>query len=258
MKLNFRIEHEFGRSESIKPVELATLFQGATKQLDELFGTKRAWYEQGYSRKQALQYKIFTEDGLLSEDVLGRWEKEYKKDYPSWTTGIWDGGSDEDSAGVDCYSSYSSTHRRKTPLSLVISFSIELDQTRLNAEKMINFLTFLLHSTDNCTYSCVESGGYSFSEIIPKENGCAEVYKKVFPDRISCGWMLFIPAIVLPDLIPEAARVIPVLKDNKQIGTIVVSTEEIFDGNNKEHIGKANDIEINLLNLGLLPLMTEL
>ncbi|EAN1751305.1 immunity 52 family protein [Salmonella enterica] len=43
-----------------------------------------------------------------------------------------------------------------------------------------------------------------------------------------------------------------------QKGTIVVSTEEIFDGNNKEHIGKANDIEIKLLDLGLLPLMTEL
>ncbi|MDZ3240547.1 immunity 52 family protein [Klebsiella pneumoniae] len=43
-----------------------------------------------------------------------------------------------------------------------------------------------------------------------------------------------------------------------QKGTIIVSTEEIFDGNNKEHIGKANDIEIKLLDLGLLPLMTEL
>ncbi|EBA3345240.1 hypothetical protein AIP94_22035, partial [Salmonella enterica] len=102
MKLDFRIEHDFGSSESIKPVELATLFQGVTKQLDELLGTKRSWYEQGYSRKQALQYKIFTEEGI-SEDVLDRWEMEYKKDYPNWTTGIWDGGSDEDSAGVDCY-----------------------------------------------------------------------------------------------------------------------------------------------------------
>lgn len=70
--------------------------------------------------------------------------------------------------------------------------------------------------------------------------------------------MLFIPAIILPNLIPGAARVVPVLKDSKQIGTIVVSTEEIFDGNNKEHIGKANDIEIRLLDLGLLPLLTEL
>ncbi|EAX0032014.1 hypothetical protein TY39_05335 [Salmonella enterica] len=257
MNLDFRIEHDFGSSESIKPVELATLFQGVTKQLDELLGTKRSWYEQGYSRKQALQYKIFTEEGI-SEDVLDRWEMEYKKDYPNWTTGIWDGGSDEDSAGVDCYPSYSSTLRRKNPLNLVVSFSIDLSQTRLNVEKMINFLSFLLHSTNNCTYSCVESGGYSFSEIIPKENGYDEVYKKVFPDRISCGWMLFIPAIILPDLIPDAARIVPVLNGNKQIGTIVVSTEEIFDGNNKEHLGKANDIEIKLLDLGLLPLMTEL
>ncbi len=257
MKLDFRIEHEFDHSESIKPVELATLFRIVTKQLDELLGTKRSWYEQGYSKKQALQYKIFTEDGL-SEDVLGRWEKEYKKDYPNWTAGIWDGGSDEDSAGVDCYQSYSSTHRRKNPLSLVASFSIEVNQINLNTEKMIGFVTSLLHLTDGCTYSCVESGGYSFSEIIPKENGYSEIYKKVFPDRISCGWMLFIPAIILPDLIPEAARVVPVVKGDKRTGTIVVSTEEIFDGNNKDHIGKANDIEIRLLDLGLLPLLTEL
>ncbi|EAP9889435.1 hypothetical protein EVJ94_22110 [Salmonella enterica] len=66
------------------------------------------------------------------------------------------------------------------------------------------------------------------------------------------------PAIILPDLIPDAAIIVPVLNGNKQIGTIVVSTEEIFDGNNKEHLGKANDIEIKLLDLGLLPLMTEL
>lgn len=100
--------------------------------------------------------------------------------------------------------------------------------------------------------------GIVFLKLFLKKNGYDEVYKKVFPDRISCGWMLFIPAIILPNLIPGAARVVPVLKDSKQIGTIVVSTEEIFDGNNKEHIGKANDIEIRLLDLGLLPLLTEL
>ncbi|UJC64916.1 immunity 52 family protein [Enterobacter cloacae] len=70
--------------------------------------------------------------------------------------------------------------------------------------------------------------------------------------------MLYIPHVVLPELIPEAARVVPVMDGEKQKGTIIVSTEEIFDGNNKEHIGKANDIEIRLLDLGLLPLMTEL
>ncbi|WP_369070186.1 Imm52 family immunity protein [Enterobacter cloacae] len=89
-------------------------------------------------------------------------------------------------------------------------------------------------------------------------NGYWNYGNNVFPDRICVGWMIFISAIILPELIPEAARVIPVMDDTKQKGTIVVSTEEIFDGNNKEHIGKANDIEIKLLDLGLLPLMTEL
>ncbi|EFE7436573.1 immunity 52 family protein, partial [Escherichia coli] len=58
--------------------------------------------------------------------------------------------------------------------------------------------------------------------------------------------------------IPEAAKIVPVSDGEKQRGTIVVSTEEVFDGNNKEHIGKSNDIEIRLLDLGLLPLLTEL
>lgn len=44
----------------------------------------------------------------------------------------------------------------------------------------------------------------------------------------------------LTELIPEAARVVPVMDgDNQEKRTIIVSTEEIFDGNNKEHIGKA-------------------
>ena len=73
MKLNFRIEQEFGCSEPIKPSRLAVLFLGVTTQLDELLGTKRSWYEQGYSRKQELQYKIFTE-GRLSESIFERWE----------------------------------------------------------------------------------------------------------------------------------------------------------------------------------------
>lgn len=261
MKLSFRIEQEFGRDEPIKPVEHLALFQEVAKQLNILLETNKSWYEKGYSRKQALQHKVFTENEV-SEGVLARWEKEYKKEYkkdfPVWTRGIWDGGPDGDSAGINLYPSFSSTHRRKNPLNLVITFVAELNRSTLNVDKMLVFFTFLLHLNDNCTYACVESGGYSFPDIIPNENGYDEVYKQVFPDRITCGWMLYVPHLILPELIPEAARVVPVMEGDKQKGTIVVSTEEIFDGNNKEHISKANDIEIKLLDLGLLPLITEL
>ncbi|PLV61894.1 hypothetical protein NV64_07330 [Erwinia sp. B116] len=71
--------------------------------------------------------------------------------------------------------------------------------------------------------------------------------------------MLYIPAVILAELIPEAARVVPVLNEGgTQKGTIIVPTEDVFDGSKKEHIDKSNDIEIRLLDLGLLPLMTEL
>ncbi|EPY2900826.1 hypothetical protein ACXDBF_003675 [Cronobacter sakazakii] len=70
--------------------------------------------------------------------------------------------------------------------------------------------------------------------------------------------MIYIPAIILPGLITEASKVIPAVVAEKQKETIVVSTDDIFYGNNIEHIRKANDIEIRLLDLGLLPLMTEL
>ncbi|HID4047207.1 Imm52 family immunity protein [Pluralibacter gergoviae] len=80
----------------------------------------------------------------------------------------------------------------------------------------------------------------------------------VFPDRICVGWMLYIPHVILSNLAPQADKVIPVMDGDKQKGTIVLSTEGIFDGSNKEHISKSNDLEIRLLDLGLLPLMTEL
>lgn len=123
--------------------------------------------------------------------------------------------------------------------------SVTCDQGEINTNRIIEFMISLVSNKEHA-YAVINTNGYW-------------IYgNNVFPDRICVGWMIFISAIILPELIPEAARVIPVMDDTKQKGTIVVSTEEIFDGNNKEHIGKANDIEIKLLDLGLLPLMTEL
>lgn len=81
MKLDFRIEQEFGLNEPITPLELAKEFKLITKSLDKLLGTIKTWYEQGYSRKQALQHKVFTGDEI-SKHVINRWEKEYKKTIP--------------------------------------------------------------------------------------------------------------------------------------------------------------------------------
>lgn len=220
--------------------------------------TKKQWYEQGFSRKKALENQVFCNTSF-SEKTLLRWEKEYHKDYPYWGGGIWDGGSDDDSAAIECYTSYSSTGRRKNPLSLVINFYCDLSGANFNTDSLLEFLQFLLKFDDDCTHLHVESGGYGFLDFVENKNGYSNEYKKVFPDRIPCGWMLYVPTIVLPELLPEAARVVPVLnEEGKQKGTIIISTEDVFDGSKKEHIEKSNDIEIRLLDLGLLPLITEL
>lgn len=122
---------------------------------------------------------------------------------------------------------------------------LNIPSNELTVSKIFDLITNIANEF-KCSHISLETNGYTLHG------------RNVFPDRLSSGWMLYIPHVVLPELIPEAARVIPVMDGNKQKGTIVVSTEKIFDGNNKEHIGKANDIEIKLLDLGFLPLITEL
>ncbi|NRN31045.1 hypothetical protein HHJ84_23670, partial [Photorhabdus heterorhabditis subsp. aluminescens] len=41
------------------------------------------------------------------------------------------------------------------------------------------------------------------------------------------------------------------------VGTLIVTKKDIFDGRNQDDIDKSNDVEIQLVNLGLLPLITE-
>lgn len=141
----------------------------------------------------------------------------------------------------------------------MINFDCDFSCINFHVDSLLRFLQFILRFDDSCTHLHVESGGYGFLDVIKNKNGYSDKYKKVFPDRIPCGWMLYIPAVILAELIPEAARVVPVLNEGgTQKGTIIVSTEDVFDGSKKEHIDKSNDIEIRLLDLGLLPLMTEL
>lgn len=133
------------------------------------------------------------------------------------------------------------SHPEKT----CIEISLTGIESEMDVDRMIFFIKAITKGKEK-TYAFINTNGYWLND------------RNVFPDRACVGWMLYIPSILLPELIPEAARVVPVMCEGKQKGTIVVSTEDVFDGNNKEHIGKANDIEIRLVELGFLPLMTEL
>lgn len=207
--------------------------------IDVLLGTKKKWYEKGYSRKQALDHIVFNHK-KAEPHVIERWRSQVKKNHPLIIEGVWDGEVDSKICSIN-YIKKHVDNIKKTNLDVIIT----CNETDISIEKVVALLTSLVCDKGQI-YAPINTNGYWNNE------------RNVFPDRICVGWMIYIPAIILPRLIPEAAKIIPIFDSEKQKGTIVVSTEEIFDGNNKDHIGKANDIEIRLLDLGLLPLMTEL
>lgn len=83
--------------------------------------------------------------------------------------------------------------------------------------------------------------------------------EKVFPDRPGVGWMLYLPHVLTAAQVPEARALVPVMRDDKQQGTIVVSvTDGPFDVSNRDHVKVANDIEIRLADQDLLPRYVDL
>lgn len=70
-----------------------------------------------------------------------------------------------------------------------------------------------------------------------------------FPHRKCIGWMGFVPEKVTAEQLPSAAELI----DIPRKGTVIVAVNEPFDLNNKAHIKQANIVEMELVDLGLLP-----
>lgn len=48
------------------------------------------------------------------------------------------------------------------------------------------------------------------------------------------------------------------IENEKNNGTLIISTDHVFDGSDKDDIRKANEIDIQLTALGLLPLVKEI
>jgi len=83
--------------------------------------------------------------------------------------------------------------------------------------------------------------------------------KQVFDDRPNVSWMLYLPHALTAAQVPEARALIPVMREDKQQGTIIVSvTDDVFDVNNRDHVKAANDIEIRLADQDLLPRFADL
>lgn len=85
--------------------------------------------------------------------------------------------------------------------------------------------------------------------------------QQAFDDRPGVGWMLYLPAELTVQQVPEAQELIPVLSADgrRRLGTIIISIkDEPFSVDNEAHLVAAHDIEVRLISLDLLPLLAEM
>ncbi|OWO82011.1 hypothetical protein B5C26_10350 [Photorhabdus luminescens] len=234
IEINVRYEQQ---ETIIVNTALMDLFR-ITRQVDIFFGRKKTWYLTGYSRKEALKHIVFDEKGP-TEKTVSYFEKSYKKDFPLLIEDMWDGEEDNLSSGIS-YSKQSI----KRPNWVKLELNLKIDSSQFSISRLIELVEYLATSRD-FPYIQVETNEYTLRN------------KQVFPDRLSVGWMLYQPRIIDKSYLPMAEDVLPVYQNNEQIGTLIITKKGIFDGRNQDDIDKSNDVEIQLVNLGLLPLITE-
>lgn len=92
---------------------------------------------------------------------------------------------------------------------------------------------------------------FAFADVYDKVDGEFQYYKSkyaTFPHRKCVGWMAYVPKTVTQQQLPLAATILPAPG-----GSIVVTVDQAFDLANKDHIQRANEVEMDMNDLGLLP-----
>ncbi|PHM37588.1 hypothetical protein Xmau_03805 [Xenorhabdus mauleonii] len=225
-------------SEPVTPESTIENLDNVLKYIDQFFGRKKIWYLTGDSREQALERIAFNEQGATKE-AIKEFEKEYTSEQPLIVQAIWDGEEGKLSSGIQCHNFVNGDYNKTK-----ISLSLNTNEHEYQFPQLIELIKKLAFSYCSA-YILIETRGYTLKD------------KNVFPDRLSAGWMLYLPTVIEPVLVPMAEEILSIPDKEDRVGSLIVTTKEVFDIENKEHINKANDIEICLRDLQLLPLLRE-
>ncbi|MBQ0695270.1 Imm52 family immunity protein [Providencia stuartii] len=196
--------------------------------IKEITHTK-SWFSPGYSKKEALEHKII-DRGVINHEETDSVIKKLNKTPPIFVTSIW---NDNGGIRIQNYICSSTDNFR-------ITFSLEVENEMGLTAKIKKLLLNILNNKDNVAAIVVQTNNYQMDE------------KNVFPDRIPVGWMLYLNKQITNEQAGVKAELISV-SNEKNTGTLIISTNEVFDGTNENHIRNANEIEIQLVAHGLLP-----
>ncbi|WP_265919674.1 Imm52 family immunity protein [Cupriavidus nantongensis] len=107
--------------------------------------------------------------------------------------------------------------------------------------------------------SVVKQAAVIWSPLIITAHPPAYMTKKVFRDRPGVGNMLYLPRSVTQREVPEAGALVPVIREDRHIGTIIISVvDQMFSDLLPDHVRLANSIEVRLVDQDLLPRYADL
>jgi hypothetical protein len=231
MKHAYEVLFSLHHSSDLSVKTMLHEMQQFTQNLERLSPNLTKWLLGGETKEEAFLYEAF-KDGEPTTAAKAVLETKLKDETDPRMITIWNGKDGLEGASLDFFGRPSQHLSIVTFVGRPKSFSPDW---RAVAEVISVGVTVW-----SPNYITVESNGY--------------YEHKVFKDRPGVGWMLYLPKILTIQQVPEAGALIPVLKDKKQIGTIIVSViDEPFSDENSEHVKIANSIEIRLVDQDLLP-----
>ncbi|PHM72387.1 hypothetical protein Xekj_00666 [Xenorhabdus sp. KJ12.1] len=242
--LNLDITLFYDLKEEVNPelvlVDTYQIMQGINK----LNASSSGWYLPGYSLKEIKENNVFHENGFT--DYAKNWyEKDFDKENKSTIKTLFDKPGNAKLKNTIRYMTRDVTNTDVNQLGHTnVTLDLNFERESFDKLKFIDFIKELI-SFRHYPFVTIEVYGYTLNQ------------KQVFPDRLSAGWMLYLPIEIDPALVPIAEEIIPVADKGDEKGSLIITTKEIFDIENQSHINKANDIEICLRDLGLLPLYAE-
>lgn len=232
MLVSFQAMSAFSASDMLAEIHV---FVEAIEQLSPKLNSSE-WMLTGDTVEDASRYGVF-EDRRPTVAALAVLERELKGVVDPRMISIWNGGDGDEGASI-LYMG------RPSPNVCLLTFNTR-PKSFTDDWKAIVAATSKAAVLWRPTYITLHSNGYW-----PHQT---------FKDRPGVGWMIYLDKIINVRQVPDARALVPVRDGKQQIGTIVVSEiDESFSDENPQHVKVANEIEIRLVDLDLLPALKTL
>ncbi|KMW71208.1 hypothetical protein TI10_21650 [Photorhabdus luminescens subsp. luminescens] len=239
--IHARIEMFYDLKEKITPELALDDTYCIMQQINKVSNSSSRWNLPGYDLDEIKENNVFDESGI-TEYAINQFKESYDESFKSIIKTLFDIPGDVKLKNRIMYSSRDYGNRLgKTDVSIDLNFEKE----KFNYSNCIDFVAYLV-SNHYSPIIMMDAREYSLKQ------------KQAFPDRVYAGWMLYLPIEIDPTLVPMAEEIISISDKNDKKGSLIITTKDIFDIENQEHINKANDIEICLRSLQILPLIIEI